>query len=384
MQSTAAGVNNIVINLNGGSYVTVDNFEVVNFRWTGIPAYGTAIGVRLNGTYFALNNLYFHAWTHDNPGVACTPSTLCDVFHIVNGSTALTANAGIVINNLTCDGSPSGTDSGMCTYAVPTVINSTARNMSNGFLLNGMTVTISGNAVGPINQSYDSNDHENCVETTGAQTVYLYNNLIHDCNAGVTVSLGGGSGQGPVNETDYVWNNVIWNSANVPIYIDTTPEPAGSAFMYNNTFVATGVGTCTKIARRNLGNMVVMLEENNLCISDTSNVRDAMLCDSTLDSADCGGATTIALTTNTVMSHSTATSQGFIVGNQYAETATTNATYQADTNLTGICSGPLVALCTSFNAVSRPASGAWDAGAYQMHSSGSLPQPPTRLSALVQ
>jgi hypothetical protein len=361
MQSTSAGAKNIIINLNSSpSYVTIDNFEIVNFRWTGSPAYGTTIGVSLGvSTNVLLENLYMHAWTHDNPG--CTSGN-CDAFKFINGSTSLNGNAGVVISGVTCDGFPSGTDSGECTYAVPTVENSTARNMSNGFLLNGTTVMISGNTVGPINPSYDSGNHENCIETTGAQTVYLSDNVIHDCTA-VTVFVGGGSSTA---ETDYIWNNVIYNSVPVPIIIDTQPVAAGSAYLYNNTLVATGPSSCTRITQRGNGNLKTFVAENNLCISDNSSASQAEVCDNTWSSTACAGANTETLKTNVVMSHAGATSDGFTSSNAYAETATTNSTYQAATNLTSICSGALATLCTSFNVLAEPTSGPWDAGAYRL------------------
>lgn len=69
-----------------------------------------------------------------------------------------------------------------------------------------------------------------------------------------------------------------------------------------------------------------------------------------------------------------------------------SAVIGAGTNLTSLCTGVLVALCSDTSAgnsrtpVQRPATGAWDAGAYA-YSSGSAPAPPappTGLSAVVQ
>jgi hypothetical protein len=52
-------------------------------------------------------------------------------------------------------------------------------------------------------------------------------------------------------------------------------------------------------------------------------------------------------------------------------------------NLTSLCSGNLASLCSDMAGIARPASGAWDAGAYQNSSSGA-PMPPSGLSAVVQ
>jgi hypothetical protein len=54
----------------------------------------------------------------------------------------------------------------------------------------------------------------------------------------------------------------------------------------------------------------------------------------------------------------------------------------AGANLTNMCTGNLAPLCTDKAGVARPASGAWDDGAYQA-SNSSPPQPPTGLTATV-
>jgi hypothetical protein len=62
----------------------------------------------------------------------------------------------------------------------------------------------------------------------------------------------------------------------------------------------------------------------------------------------------------------------------------------AGANLTSLCSGYLAALCSTTSAghtvtpVARPATGAWDAGAYQYGTSAQIPNPPTELTAAVQ
>ena len=55
----------------------------------------------------------------------------------------------------------------------------------------------------------------------------------------------------------------------------------------------------------------------------------------------------------------------------------------AATNLANMCSGNLVALCSDIAGAPRPASGAWDAGAY-VATNGQTLAPPTGLSATVQ
>lgn len=54
----------------------------------------------------------------------------------------------------------------------------------------------------------------------------------------------------------------------------------------------------------------------------------------------------------------------------------------AGANLTSLCTGNLASLCSDINGVARPASGAWTVGAYTSVASGSLPAPPTGVTAI--
>jgi hypothetical protein len=56
----------------------------------------------------------------------------------------------------------------------------------------------------------------------------------------------------------------------------------------------------------------------------------------------------------------------------------------AATNLSSLCTGNLVTLCSDAAGNPRPTSGNWDAGAYESGSSAQLPAPPTGLTASVQ
>lgn len=56
----------------------------------------------------------------------------------------------------------------------------------------------------------------------------------------------------------------------------------------------------------------------------------------------------------------------------------------AGTNLTSLCTGALVSLCTDHAGNPRPTIGNWDIGAYQSGAVSSRPMPPTGLTAVVQ
>jgi hypothetical protein len=104
-------------------------------------------------------------------------------------------------------------------------------------------------------------------------------------------------------------------------------------------------------------------------------------------------------------SASTASSQGYTASNNYAPTASSNATVGAGSNLTSSCptfsadsalcsgtsdgaseksgNGGETASYPAIPIVPRPASGAWDAGAY-LFGGAQLHAAPTGLSAVVQ
>jgi hypothetical protein len=62
--------------------------------------------------------------------------------------------------------------------------------------------------------------------------------------------------------------------------------------------------------------------------------------------------------------HSTYTASGVSLNSDYTPQAASPAV-GAGANLTSLCSGNLTALCSDLKGVARPATGAWDAGAYQ-------------------
>lgn len=347
LEDAVVATNNRVF-LITANYVTIEDFEITRFRWEGKPAYGQAFVISFGtSTYINLNKLYVHSWTHDTPA-GCDGD--CDALKVIVGSSTPDTNPGVVVDGLICDGAPSGTDSGMCTYALPTVVNSIARNMSNGILVSGLA-TVTGNHVYNINESYDAGQHENCIEVVGGAGVTLANNLVHNCTA-IAVFVGGGTGP----SQDYIFNNVIYGSTPIPIQIDTGPTAGGSAFIYNNTIVETGVGTCIRAVPRDSNALAAVTAKNNLCISDTADARAAILCDST-QSGSCAPVTSITLSTNLAMTQAAATTAGYVSGNTYAPPGG-GATIGAGANLSSL---GITALNSDKNGVARGST--WDIGA---------------------
>jgi len=224
--------------------------------------------------------------------------------------------------------------------------------------------------------------------------VYVYNNYIHgDLTPGSTAFVygtwGGGSGACVVPTQLYVFNNLFVSTANITEVATRddlcsfSPVVTGPHFYYNNTFVGTDTSNANLLAVNGLpGNTV----ENN-----------------------------VFTTTNAVLSYNaTITTSNYNVffntGSQIVEgpganytlaqwqgmgydlnSVTTNPNLTADytlgsgssavglgANLTSLCTGSLAALCTDKAGNPRPATGAWDAGAYQF-SATNRPNPPVAL-----
>ena len=72
---------------------------------------------------------------------------------------------------------------------------------------------------------------------------------------------------------------------------------------------------------------------------------------------------------------STANGQGYVATNLYAPTASGNDTVTFSSapnsaNLTSLCSGNFVALCSDINGNARPTMGGWQSGAYEFAGTG--------------
>lgn len=302
----------------GSSYVTLDNIEITNFLWNSSTQAWYNSYIFTNGhDYIVIKNCYFHSWSH-------TGAT-DDALKVVLGSSA-TPQTGTVIQNTIFDGSPSGTDSGMATYYIPTSRNCTVRNMSNGFLPGGSggLLEVSGSEIGPINWSFDPNQHPNSIEQVGGGTIYIYNNKIHGAVA-ICIFVGN-----PGNNA-YIFNNLIYDSAPIPIQVDSRGG-TGNAYIYNNTIVYSAE------AYRTVGTGAWNIVTRNNHIID---------------------ATLSPNTSNNLLQTSTqATAAGYTVGNYYAPTNSSAPTVNTGSSL------PSPIFTYDINMVARP-QGSWDIGSYQ-------------------
>lgn len=368
------GWNSFISDYGNHGYITFNGMELTNYLFSASGGYGVNHMIELyQSQNVIVSNIYVHGWSHGSAG--------SDNLHVVSGYNTYNANAGSRLTGSVIDGTSDGGVSGEALYAIPLADNNIIKNMSNGLITQEDSV-IHDNKIGPINQSFDSTDHENCIEPDGPYAgvtthTYIYNNVLHDCTAVNVLAAGNGPNSG--SSVYYVWNNVSYvgstNSPPIPWQFSAVGSGgSNAAYAWNNTVYGGGTTACFRTLSQG-GYWATVELKNNHCISDIGLVYS--------------GSTITTNNNNVTQSVSAATSQGFTSSETYAYSPAsgTSGTAGAGTNLMSLASGnsATLALDTAYGgprtAIARPASGAWDVGAYQYSSSGASgpPSPPTNV-----
>jgi hypothetical protein len=239
-----------------------------------------------------------------------------------------------------------------------------------------------------INQLYIAN-------STGQ--MYEYNNVWHNAVAGSSNQQQMSNGT-----TEYFFNNVNWAlGGGTPNWAVDTQNGAGPNasfyYFYNNTMVSgptAGTEQCINSGGSAAPQLTVVLQ-NNQCISSLNPYFGNNT--GSVYQNQAGSTSSSAIQAASVVdSLSAATSQGYTAASVFAPSATNNdtvafASSSNSANLTSLCTGYLVPLCSDINGNPRPSSGGWQAGAYlyggtntssESSQSSSL-LPPTGLTAIV-
>jgi hypothetical protein len=211
--------------------------------------------------------------------------------------------------------------------------------MSNGLLL-GRNPVAGGCRIGPINDSFDPNQHENGIETLVGGLTYITNNVLHDTTS-VTILCGGGG----AGELDFILNNVVYNSTPTPLQLDTQ-NPNYTAFVVNNTFVAAPGLDCVRIVDRAAGPMANLTLQNNHFISTAAGLTPGP------------GATTLVNDHNVLVTPTAAAGQGYAITNLFAPANGLGGTVN-----TGVSKPDL--LNSDIRGIARPQAAVWDVGAYE-------------------
>jgi len=371
------GWNSFISDYGNFGYITFNGMELTNYLYSTSGTYGVNHMIELyQSQNVIVSNIYVHGWSHGNSG--------SDSLHVISGYNNYNINAGSRLTGSVIDGSSDGGISGEALYAIPLADNNIIRNMSNGIISQEPSV-IHDNLIGPINLSFDSSDHENCIEPDGpyagtTTTTYIYNNVLHDCSAVNVLAAGNGSNSG--SSVYYVWNNVSYvgnkTSPAIPWQFSAVGTgSANAAYAWNNTVYGGSTAACFRTLSQG-GSWAIVDIRNNHCISDIGLLYN--------------GTSPTTNTNNLTQSVSTATAQGFTSSETYAYSpqSATSATLGGGANLLSLSSGNIatLALDSSYGGMrtpnSRPTSGAWDVGAYQFSSSGTsgVPSPPTNVKVV--
>jgi len=274
---------------------------------------------------------------------------------------------------------------------LPNAINNVIHDLPNGivgYAAGGAALTISGNNIYRIEASAGGVNHINFIETlftSVSPTYFIHDNVLHD-------QIGSGAEAMFVGniETDYIWNNIIWNVGNMP-NVDTrgggTPP---TVYFYNNTFVPLSGVSCIY----QTGTPAAAIT-----IANTHCITTAALTSGLTGSPNI---TSNLLQTPTQASANVSTHfDQYSLSNVYSPVTSTNSTVGAGTNLASIATGNLANLakgtiiCTQqtvsgvVQAVcpaqtnTRPSTGAWDVGAYEFVGSPNAPNALNAPSGLV-
>jgi hypothetical protein len=410
VNSCAYNDNNVtLLTLNGQSYIIVDNFEFTGFCWS-TTNYGSATVP--GHSYTNWINSYWHGWSstigsdddyHLVGGGSNGTSTnhnvwdydIWDGWDALNGTTRATNECASAVTGPPCR---SGYVFGGESYQIS---HSVFNNVSQG-MVTSQIYRFNDNLMENVYATYDGVTHPNGIESNNGQPaglpMYIYNNVFLGVQQAVGVGLWPEPVAGPTGIGMLFFNNVVYsvNPGNCIMYDKPSGGgPAVNVYYYNNTTVA----PCEFLMEAaHIAPTGTATFGNNHLIGYSSLSGFYNLDGTSVTITDKGG--------EIPQSSSTATSQGYTSSNYFAPTASSNATVGAGTNNASFCntigdatvatacqssigsvteqagSGGMVAVANT--PTQRPASGAWDVGAYQFDSgSASKPNPPTGLNASV-
>jgi hypothetical protein len=212
----------------------------------------------------------------------------------------------------------------------------------------------------------DSNSHPNALQVADANA-QVYNNVVHDVSFGTCIYAVPSGSSGTV----LIYNNVVWNSVVEPVNLDPDTIAGGgiAAKVFNNTLNG-GSGSAIRTTPRatRWGTVTV---QNNHYITDAASA----------ENFPAGSYTSITISNNVLMTQAQATSQGFVISNQFAPVSATTSAAGAGLNLSSL---GIIPLNSDIKSLARPATPTpWDSGAYQFVGAP-RPAPPSGLAAVVQ
>jgi len=269
--------------------------------------------------------------------------------------------------------------------SVPNALNDTIKYMNNMYFPGGGGGVIAGNRFEDCGypefpEGYQGEDHANVIEFDDTEAerlhgtpIYIYDNVID------------GSGDNGHAECEssflargeqYVWNNVYLHVQGNPLEVEAQENHDGKDWFFNNTLEGAGLGRGGPCIQEGHGGyqMALVVVENNLCIGDGEVA--ARTGPHKLDAVKIEESHNLLLTPAQAQADGYTTSETFA----YSPASERAPSVGAGINLSSWCSSsPLQGLCqdTDYGGarqpLQRPASGAWDIGAYQFAAGSSPP-----------
>ena len=311
---------------------------------------------------------YYTPYTYPHPLTTFSGSVGGGANTTLTGNTFTEADAGtghyigngVSVGGVVANNSLSYTDNGFEQGSADTAAYST---------------TLANNHVHHIMQSSDTANASNAIHAECYS--YIYNNMIHDLYSGSSaLLLEPRCNLGNATYAYYTWNNLAWNvGADSPFVDETNHVNAGDLsnyFHYNETLVPSGASgeAAACIRADNSSGVVNEIAAFNIhCITAPARGGNLspIICGS--ETSGCASPASTVLATYVLQTPSAAGSQGYTAANFFAPT-TGGATIAAGTNEESAAAGPLAALAADRLGVVRPATAAWDVGAYEFVATG--------------
>lgn len=424
---TAGGApisNNYDTMFNVPANVTIDNFEITGFYWTAAACAGAPYGDcgifnagQRNGQTW--ENLYIHGWKHAGTDAA-TNNGIADIISTGGGGNSVAHDNLIVGTDVPGDHSVSVFFNGP-----PIAYNNYIKQVSSAFIVSYAT-SVHDNHIEDIGPAYCNTPfpqyagtctHENGFEDNGDSGLDFYNNVITNVNGGLALWLAPNPGYSVT-----AWNNVIYAIHDNQV-LDMAPpvynpslcnsgatandycNTAGNYIFENNTVECGDDSTQYDQCQSNVGNIgsgstaSSFIYQNNHFITATSSSGCA---------TGSGAPRSCTFSSsNVVQTLAAANGQGYNSSQSYAFSPTSaqdSTVVMAGANLTSSATGGLASLvsdttyacadaggsqsqCPTRTTLSRPATGAWNTGAYEYSTSSissARPTPPTGLTGVIR
>ena len=357
----SGGGQDIFVDLRGHDYITVDDIAFDNFTASGVTSgYGSCAVIEMVGDQNITVN-----WVSITDMAVDTKTFRGPACFGVEAATYAPYAGNSIVENSYISGAVNSYATGI--LCVGNVEHNVVDRMIGEVYPCGHG-TISSNLLEHCGDPFPagaSGIHGDAIQSDAADgTYYIHDNVISDTGADQsTLSECESMLIGNPGETDYVWNNVLYNINGNSISLTQASSPGVAAYVWNNSVEGGFAGTeyCVRSGHASTWTSIVI--ENNFCASTASTSTDPSLSAKSLTAGH-----------NVLLTPSQASADGYTSGSSgfpYRQPSSgVRPTRGAGANLSSKCSGNLTRLCTTTTFAGqlgvdpRPSSGPWNAGAY--------------------